>query len=126
MSTQLNNILKFLAIIVIIVMICYAYDSYIRPRIESKSLDQNKLEKERLQKEAAEYKVLYDEAISKMLPDTVYINHEILTQNEKQGFNDRIIRVVSLSIDSSVLQLQATISKGDSIRNGHLDLVNAR
>jgi len=129
MTNEQASIVKSLIYLVIVIIVVgsgfAAWESYQKSShsVEMKLIESEKI---KLKKEVEEFELLKAADLSKVLHDTVYINHQILSQNESTNFNNDIPRIVSLPIDSTILQLEATISKGDSIRAGHLNLVNPR
>jgi hypothetical protein len=85
-----------------------------------------KLESIRLEEQLKQERLNFEKALSEIMPDTVIIEIDRKQKADEKEFNSRIIDIVGLDANGTIATSAAVISKGDSIRAGHLNLVHPR
>ena len=68
----------------------------------------------------------FEKALSLVASDTIITEIESKQNADETSFNNRIVDIVGLDAYGTIENANRVVSKGDSIRSGHLDLVHPR
>jgi hypothetical protein len=123
MERKILIAISLFSIITCVVLIVRECDHYVNDSIKIDTLEK---ERQKIRQEKDSLAALYHQAISKINHDSVYQRIEISQKNDIEKFNNRVHDIVGMAINGTIMEIEANISKGDSIRAGHLNLVNPR